>query len=225
MSGSDFVPTADGEFDAWLANFVAFANTNLAKLGVSAGDMGAVVATRNAWSSRYAAHGTAKATAQSARSDKDKARENVLALVRPMVRRIQATATVTNAERDALGITISDGTKTAAAVPTTAPICHIGNGERLRHVIGFRDSENPSRRSKPAGVKAVEIFFTLTPVGAPTPTDPAEFEHLAQDSATPYVVEYSGADAGKNAHYIVRWVNSRGEKGPWSEVFSAAIAA
>ena len=56
-------------------------------------------------------HVAAKATAQSARPDKDAAREKALGLVRPMVRRIQATATVTNAERDALGITIPDGKK------------------------------------------------------------------------------------------------------------------
>jgi hypothetical protein len=33
-----------------------------------------------------------------------------------------------------------------------------------------------------------------------------------------------GADAGKNAHYLVRWITSRGDAGPWSETASATIA-
>jgi hypothetical protein len=36
---------------------------------------------------------------------------------------------------------------------------------------------------------------------------------------------FSGGDGGKNAHYILRWVNTRGQKGPWSEVVSATINA
>jgi len=43
------------------------------------------------------------------------------------------------------------------------------------------------------------------------------------DSATPYLAEYPGAQAGKMAHYLLRWASTRGEKGPWSEVTSATI--
>ena len=32
-------------------------------------------------------------------------------------------------------------------------------------------------------------------------------------------------DANKVAHYMLRWVNTRGEKGPWSETVSATIGA
>ena len=40
---------------------------------------------------------------------------------------------------------------------------------------------------------------------------------LALDTRTPYRADWTGADAGKIAHYLLRWVNTRGEKGPWSE--------
>ena len=36
--------------------------------------------------------------------------------------------------------------------------------------------------------------------------------------------EYRAADGGK-AVYMLRWVNTRGEKGPWSEVTTATVAA
>ena len=48
---------------------------------------------------------------------------------------------------------------------------------------------------------------------------------LAVDTRTPYVAAFDGADAGKTAHYMLRWVNSRGETGPWTETASATIGA
>jgi hypothetical protein len=32
-------------------------------------------------------------------------------------------------------------------------------------------------------------------------------------------------DGGKTAVYMVRWVNTQGEKGPWSEITTATVAA
>jgi predicted phage tail protein len=44
------------------------------------------------------------------------------------------------------------------------------------------------------------------------------------NSGTPYLAEYTGAQAGQMVYYWLRWVNTRGEKGPWSEPVSATIA-
>jgi hypothetical protein len=33
------------------------------------------------------------------------------------------------------------------------------------------------------------------------------------------------ADGAKNAHYLLRWVNSTGQKGPWSKTATATIGA
>lgn len=34
-----------------------------------------------------------------------------------------------------------------------------------------------------------------------------------------------GFDGGKNAHYMLRWVNTKEQKGPWSETATATIGA
>jgi hypothetical protein len=44
------------------------------------------------------------------------------------------------------------------------------------------------------------------------------------DVANSYVAEFEGKDAGKTAYYMLRWVTTRGEKGPWSETVAATIA-
>jgi hypothetical protein len=40
-----------------------------------------------------------------------------------------------------------------------------------------------------------------------------------------YTIEYPGDDVGKSVYYQLRWIGSKGEKGPWSEIESATIAA
>ncbi|NUQ46715.1 MAG: hypothetical protein HUU22_11860 [Phycisphaerae bacterium] len=40
-----------------------------------------------------------------------------------------------------------------------------------------------------------------------------------------YTRDYDGAQGSKPAHYMLRWVNSRGEVGPWSATVTATIGA
>jgi hypothetical protein len=37
---------------------------------------------------------------------------------------------------------------------------------------------------------------------------------LAVDTRSPYTRDYPGSEGGKQAHYMLRWVNTRGETGP-----------
>ena len=62
-------------------------------------------------------------------------------------------------------------------------------------------------------------------IGDPAPVDPSELKFLGVDSRTPYTADFVGADGGKTAHYMLRWVNTKGEQGPWSETASATIGA
>ena len=62
-------------------------------------------------------------------------------------------------------------------------------------------------------------------VGQPPSADPAALTFLAVDSRTPYVAQYDGTDGGKTARYLLPWVSTTGEKGPWSETPTATIGA
>lgn len=52
----DYIPAPDAEFNAWQTNFVAYANANLAGLGLVAGDMTPITAAQTTWASTYPAH-------------------------------------------------------------------------------------------------------------------------------------------------------------------------
>ena len=75
------------------------------------------------------------------------------------------------------------------------------------------------------GVMGCEIWVKVAAPGDPPPTGESDLSFVALDTASPYTVEYDGADGGKTAHYMLRWVRSGDEKGPWSETISATITA
>ncbi len=60
---------------------------------------------------------------------------------------------------------------------------------------------------------------------SPAPTDPAALAFLTMATKPSIAAEYRAADGGKTAVYMLRWVSTRGEKGPWSEVTTATVAA
>lgn len=219
---ADYLPAADAEFDAWIGNFVAYVAANLINLGIDAGDFADVAAANTAWNSAYPANTTAQAAAQAARQTKDDARAAADAAVRALVRRLQANPEVDDTEREAMGITVRDTVPTAAAIPATRPVVVVDTSQRLRHVIAFMDEATPTRKAKPAGVMGAEIWVKI---GDPAPIDPSELSFLAVDTRTPYTTDFGGADGNKTAHYMARWVNTKGDKGPWSETASATIGA
>jgi hypothetical protein len=47
--------------------------------------------------------------------------------------------------------------------------------------------------------------------------------YLANESRTPYRADFEAEDIGKMVYFACRWVNSRHEPGPWSQVCSAIV--
>ncbi len=89
----------------------------------------------------------------------------------------------------------------------------------------FTDEAAPTRKASPAGVSGAEIRVRVAPVADAPPIDLAALTFVALDTRTPYTLDFDGPDGGQNAHYMLRWVNTTGQKGPWSETVSATIGA
>ena len=219
---NDYIPRGDADFNAWQANFVTYANANLADLGLVLPDLISIMSAQGAWTPSLTAHVAAQANAQAACATKNANRTVLETSIRALVRRLQASPSVSDAEREALGITVADSAATAAAIPATRPICQVDARQRLQHTIEFADEGTPTRKAKPAGVMGAEIWVLIGPT---PPVDPSELTFLAVDTRTPYTTDFDGADGGKQAHYMLRWVNTRGETGPWSETATATIGA
>ncbi|MGE3107186.1 MAG: hypothetical protein AB7O77_02420 [Phycisphaerales bacterium] len=218
---ADYLPGPDADYQAWVTNFVTYANANLAALGLVAADMTPVTTNQTTFNTNFAAHIAAKAAAQAAKQSKDESRSGLTAAIRPLVRRLQASTVVSDAEKASLGITVAQQPGPIGP-PTTAPICSIECGARLQHTLRFVDETTPTRKAKPAGVLGVEIW---NKVGETPPANESELRFVAVDTNAPYVLNFPAADGGKTAYYWMRWVSPTGERGPWGEQSQATIAA
>jgi hypothetical protein len=99
------------------------------------------------------------------------------------------------------------------------PFGNPGNGHPGDTPFNSAPARRHRRKRCPKGVVSQNA-----PPGTTPPTDPGECTFLALDTASPYTAEFEGADAGKTAYYMLRWVTTRGEKGPWSETIAATIS-
>jgi len=218
----DYIPAPDGDFHIWQNNFVTYVNTHLADLGLVAGDVAPINTAQATWTTDY----PAQTAAQAARQAKDDARASLEGVIRPLVRRLQASPDVDNAERAAMGITVPDQELSPkGGPPTSRPVVRVDTSQRLQHTIHLADESTPTSKARPDGVMSAEVWVKVAPAGDPPPADPKELTFLAVDTRTPYTTDFDGADAGKTAHYMLRWVSTTGEKGPWSETASATVGA
>ncbi len=218
---ADYIPGPDADFQAWVANFVTYASANMAALGLVPADLTPISSAQTTFNADFADHFAARAAAQAAKQAKDQARAALTANIRPLVRRLQASTQVTDAEKAALGITVRDAEPSPIGPPTTAPLVSIECGNRLQHTLRFVDSATPTRKAKPPGTLGVEIW---NHVGDAPPTE-ADLRFVAVDTSAPFVLNYNSADGGRTAYYWLRWVSPTGERGPWSEQAQATIAA
>ena len=68
-------------------------------------------------------------------------------------------------------------------------------------------------------------YQKLVDADSPAPTDPAALTFLTMTTKPSFRAEFKAGEGGKTAVYMARWVNTRGEKGPWSDVTTATVAA
>lgn len=221
----DYLPTSDLDLDAWIGRFVTAAGTHMAAIGLVAADMTAVAAAKSAFEGRLGEYATAQNTVTAARANKDLARESVIAIVRPMVKRVQAAPGCTDGIRGELGITIPDRTPSAMRATTVAdgatrPIGSVDTSQRLRHEIKFWDEATPQSRKKPDTALGCEIWVKID---GPPPTGEADMHFVALDTSSPYILEHEAGTGGKMAYYMLRWALRGGVKGPWSETIAATI--
>ena len=224
MAG-DYIPRSDNDFQAWAQNFHDYVTAHAPDLGLDPADIVPILSERTAFDTKMTAHVAAQLAAQAARQAKDDSRATFEGVIRAMVGQLQVSPDVDDTERAAMGITVRDTTPTT---PTggisTRPVGVVDTSQRLRHEIRFTDEATPTSRAKPAGIMGCEIWVKVAALNEP-PADPSELSFLGLDTASPFTAEYAGADGGKTAHYMLRWVRSDNEKGPWSETVSATITA
>lgn len=218
----DYIPKRDADLDTWATNFDTVITAAPTDYGLVAGDATAFNTLRLAFTNALAAATNPGTRTPVTVAAKDTARNAMVQLARQYARIAQAYPAITDELLSEAGLTVRDPIPSPIPAPVTTPILSLMQSASLEHTLRFRDSVLVNPRSKPPGAIALQLYVKLT-TGAPTDVNDCTF--VGQYSRMPAVVNYDGADAGKLAQYLARWVTAKGLTGPVSPVFSATIPA
>lgn len=218
---NDFIPVKDAELGPFAINMAAAVGDSLTLYGISDAQNVALQNAMNAWTPAFDASLDADAAARAATATKDTARATLVAAIRACNASVQAFPACTDANKEIAGFPVYKTGRTPVPPPTTAPIVISAMPQAALHqVIEFRDQSTPSKRAKPAGVTGAEVWCK---VGAPAPVDGTGCTFLGLDTRTPYLAEFDTEDSGKAVWYVLRWVSTTGQPGPWGPVFAAVV--
>ena len=127
---------------------------------------------------------------------------------------------VTDVDLVAMGLPArSDGKHTPAQVPMTIPEAEIRLPGPGVVEIHFHDS-GAERKAKPAGVHGVEIAWAILETA---PVNWSELTQSSFDTRTPFTLTFEGDRRGKLLYFALRWENTRGDKGHWSNIKAVII--
>jgi hypothetical protein len=173
-------------------------------------------AVRDELSDKLAAKDIAHAADLAATVDKDAALAAAVEQIRT-IRDLLKAHGVSEPKYTALGIPAA-----GPSLPSTAsvPVATVDTSKRLQQTINFADSASPNIKRRPRGTVGCEIWIKID---GPPPGSEKDCVFLALDTATPYVVTFDAADAGKTAHYMLRWQLADGSYTAFGETISATI--
>ncbi len=207
-----FLPDTDAGLLAWSSNFSTLITATPTAYGLTAGNATDYATAQTAYASALTA-----ATEPSTRGNatvlaKDIARDELIALTRLFARQVGNTMSVTDLQRQALGLTIRDPEPSPIPPPADWP------GVQVRKVVGrtvslrLINTENPTRRAKPPGVIGASIF---TFVGTTPPTEITDWVFEGNTGKTLVDVTFpSTVPAGATVFITCFWFNGRKESGP-----------
>jgi hypothetical protein len=118
-----------------------------------------------------------------------------------------------------MGLPVYDRKPTQAEKPKTRTETEVRFEQIMKHDLHVRDSESKSA-AKPVHVIGFEIWRRT---GGDTEPSYEEMQFVEMATRTPHTVEYASAQRGLMVWYATRWINTRGETGPWSEIVSAIV--
>ena len=216
------IPTSTATLGPFAHNFVTQLEEHATDYHVGTERTDRVAAAYKTYEAKLEAHTTARDLAKAATAEKDIAKEELLEALSSTSRFIKGNDEVGNPALERLGLTPRSSHRTPVRVPTDFPVGAIMSTDVLEHSLTIFNPEKRTRRGKPAGVQGCEIWVA---VAETTPKEESAYRMFALATRETHQITFNSTEAGQMAHYRLRWVNTKGETGPWSPVVSATIPA
>ena len=216
----DFIPPNDDEFEAFQKKFTAGVLASSEPYGVTPEEQQMLQVEQTGWEKSLKDLRAAEDIVRAAHQGKNEHRASYVTVIRGVARKVNGSINITNEARVSLGLNPHAQTRTHIGVPETRPLGRVEAMGKHRLVLHWVDGMTPHTRKKPHGVHACQIWLKI---GDTAPVDEKGCELVATDTATPYVYDFKPEDQGKIAYWMLRWVNPKGEPGPWGHVVSGVV--
>lgn len=183
----DFIPRRDQALAAFTLNI----SQKLSAAPTDYGQSPAIAATyqtkQQAFASALAVSCDPLTAGPHATLLKNTAKSDLVDYTRLVARAIQGTITVSDAQRQELGLPLRDVEPTPVGAPGAAPLITAepleGNMVRVKAL----DSENPTRRGRPAACAGLAVYSY---VGETPPVEMSKYHHQGNSSRTTALLQF-----------------------------------
>lgn len=216
-----YLPSTDAGLLAWSENFSTLINAAGAPYGVPVPLATAYATKHTAYADKLQLAVEPTTRTKLTVADKNDSRQILKIAARQIVSIVDGQATVTNAQRLALGLHVRDVIPTPVPPPATAPLIDVksvfGRTARVRLI----DAANPTRRGRPTGTIGAAVFSF---VGATAPEDLGAWKFEGNTGRTAIDVAFPGTvAAGATVWLAAYWFNARMQPGPTAAPVSANL--
>jgi hypothetical protein len=219
MATTDFLPGREAELVTWINTFKSLITVNFAMYGLSSAQQAAYGTAATNFINAY---NVAKADATRSPSNiiaKDAMKKIVIGQTRQLAGIVQKFPGTTNEMRSQLGLTVP-APHSPIAPPTDVPTLEIV--ERLGTMIRLRLHDATGNRSKPAGVRAANVY---SHVGPTAPVQIGDWSYEGEATRAFVDITFPAETVpGTVVWFTAQWKNPRGEAGPGCAAVSAIIA-
>ncbi|MDR1562140.1 MAG: hypothetical protein LBS54_03500 [Dysgonamonadaceae bacterium] len=125
---------------------------------------------------------------------------------------------VTDEDKSDLGLTVPKQTHTPSQVAKTFPWLRVLT-KLIRHLI-IEYGESETKRAKPEGQHELQFVYVIADE---KPADISQLTVSKLDTDSPLDLTFTEEERGKSVWFAARWLNTRGEGGPWTEIYFAIV--
>ena len=220
----DYLPKTDSAL-------LAFATHAVAVLTAHPTDFGVTAAIATELTGRTSAFGSAvqDATNPDTRGKrtvflKGQARDKLVAYLRSVMKQVTGTMTVTDAQRQQLGLPLPSGHRVPTPPPYVKPVLSV-TGTDGRNVM-LEIKQPTGRRGRPGGVANAMIFVASTEVGGKPPLiGDAAWQFAMTTTVMNVQIPCGDSDTGDTVHFTAFYCNAKAESGPTANAVSVALPA
>jgi hypothetical protein len=220
MNNPDYIPKKDASFYYWLDNLVNYMEKYVTIWGIPQNAFDDLKVKATEFHEAYQAYMTWASRSPNDTFLKNQTRKAVVKTLRILIKScVNFNPLIPAIDRSNMGLPIYKTTRTPVHVPGNSPACRVDSKKSSYLTVRFFQS-GVGRRGKPDGVHGCEIHWVMSEA---EPKSLAEYINTDFKTHSPFQFYFDENQRGKKIWFRLRWENTRGESGPWSDLKSAII--